>query len=510
MGDEGVHPILSSSGVRQGDPLAPFLFSLSIRKTLARLKDHLSSFPSSSATPPLILAYLDDIVLLTNDPLTIQRTSSFLTYTRSSLSLNVDKSTIDSFDSIRNNGINLLGTAVGSRAFRLNFLTKKVQQQVDIITRLPSLSFQSAFILTKRCIQQNLRHLQRQLKTDDLTEVWHQLDSLFQHTILTLRSSPRSLPTDASIISLPVRLGGLGILSHAEISPHARAASDEAADRFLSSILGLPSDDTIPLTSQSSRVSQVLVTRHLSLLSSLTPHQQASLQENASLLGRLALDALPTSKAFSLTNREVSAALHHHTLCPSAEEVCRCGDPNVFGHAEICPSFNPWTTARHEIVKRQMISHISSNPSLSVKAEPRVVNAPNNLRTDFRVTSESGVSEYDLTIISLATQDAMAADKKTRRNLSLSIPSISPLALSKASIQSSLQAAVQKKVTKYERFLTVPFHPIVISLGGMLEDKAVKELERWREAIGGASYGFMMRRISVTLLRARARVWRFE
>jgi hypothetical protein len=157
-----------------------------------------------------------------------------------------------------------------------------------------------------------------------------------------------------------------------------------------------------------------------------------------------------------------------------------------------------------------MISHISFNPSLSVKAEPRVVNAPNNLRTDFRVTSESGVSEYDLTIISLATQDAMAADKKTRRDLSLSNPSISPLALSKASIQSSLQAAVQKKVTKYERFLTVPFHPIVISLGGMLEDKAVKELERWREAIGGASYGFMMRRISVTLLRARARVWRFE
>jgi hypothetical protein len=51
------------------------------------------------------------------------------------------------------------------------------------------------------------------------------------------------------------------------------------------------------------------------------------------------------------------------------------------------------------------------------------------------------------------------ADKKTRRDLSCSNPSISPLALSKASIQSSLQAAVQKKVTKYERFLTVPFHP---------------------------------------------------
>jgi hypothetical protein len=51
---------------------------------------------------------------------------------------------------------------------------------------------------------------------------------------------------------------------------------------------------------------------------------------------------------------------------------------------------------------------------------------------------------------------------------------------------------------------------MVISLGGMLEDKAVKELETWKEAVGAASYGFMLRRISVTLLRARAQVWRFE
>jgi hypothetical protein len=112
--------------------------------------------------------------------------------------------------------------------------------------------------------------------------------------------------------------------------------------------------------------------------------------------------------------------------------------------------------------------------------------------------SESGVSEYDLTIISLSTQDAIAADKKTRRDLSLSNLSISPLDLSKANIQSSLQTTVQKKTTKYIRFLTVSFRPMVISLGGMLEDEAVKELEKRKEAIGGASYQFMLRRISMS------------
>jgi hypothetical protein len=40
-------PLLSKSGVRQGDPLAPFLFSLSIRDTISRLRSHLSKFIKS-------------------------------------------------------------------------------------------------------------------------------------------------------------------------------------------------------------------------------------------------------------------------------------------------------------------------------------------------------------------------------------------------------------------------------------------------------------------------------
>jgi hypothetical protein len=54
---------------------------------------------------------------------------------------------------------------------------------------------------------------------------------------------------------------------------------------------------------------------------------EASIGEMAGfLLGRLALNAIPSSKAFSLTNREVSAVLHHHTLCPSQSDVCLCGE----------------------------------------------------------------------------------------------------------------------------------------------------------------------------------------
>ena len=56
--------ILSSQGVRQGDPLGPLLFSLAIRSLLTDL---------STALGPhrRILAYLDDVYILSADGMTM-------------------------------------------------------------------------------------------------------------------------------------------------------------------------------------------------------------------------------------------------------------------------------------------------------------------------------------------------------------------------------------------------------------------------------------------------------
>jgi hypothetical protein len=98
---------------------------------------------------------------------------------------------------------------------------------------------------------------------------------------------------------------------------------------------------TLPFTNQRARCAKVLEERHSALLSSLPPYHQESMHENASLLGRLAPEAISSSKAFYLTNRQVSTALHHHTLYSSSDNTCQCGEPINFGLAEICPSFEP-------------------------------------------------------------------------------------------------------------------------------------------------------------------------
>jgi hypothetical protein len=226
-------PLSPLSPLFQGQPSRrsslSFLFSLATRDTLSALKAHLTTTLSLTSSPPIIFAYLDDIVILTNDPSTIDHVAEFLSSQHFSLSLNRSKSTIDDVEDIRWDGISRLRTAVGSKEFRLAFLGKKVDEQVRLLDRLLSLSFQTPLLLLRQCTQHNLRHHQRGLRTDDLPCCWA---GQIQQSLLVLRSSPRCLSTDAQITSLPTRLGGLGILSFDEVRPHARAAAIEAAPRY--------------------------------------------------------------------------------------------------------------------------------------------------------------------------------------------------------------------------------------------------------------------------------------
>jgi hypothetical protein len=174
-------------GRRQGQPSRrpPFLFSLAIRDTLSALKPHLTTlFPAPY--PPIILAYLDDIVILINNPSTIDHVADFFSSRHSSLSLNRAKSTIDDVEDIRRDGITFLGTAVGSTEFRRASLNKKVDEQVRFLDQLPSLSFQTALILLRQCTPQNLRHFQRCLRTNDLRRCWEEIDQQLEHSLRNL------------------------------------------------------------------------------------------------------------------------------------------------------------------------------------------------------------------------------------------------------------------------------------------------------------------------------------
>jgi hypothetical protein len=124
--------ISSASGFRQGDPLSPLLFSLSIRQTLEDLQRTLEGHSDF-----LLLSHLDDIAILSNDPDTTRIVQDFLDSFSSPLFLNLSKSITTSFDDIRANGIEVLGTAVGSTEFKRTLLQKKIEEQENVINQLP-------------------------------------------------------------------------------------------------------------------------------------------------------------------------------------------------------------------------------------------------------------------------------------------------------------------------------------------------------------------------------------
>lgn len=65
----------------------------------------------------------------------------------------------------------MLGTMVGQKKAREGFLKYKVENEARKIARLKDLPHQHALLLLGFCVQQNLRHLQRSVKSDNLKEL---------------------------------------------------------------------------------------------------------------------------------------------------------------------------------------------------------------------------------------------------------------------------------------------------------------------------------------------------
>jgi len=524
-GNDGLSITMQSSeGVRQGDPFGPLLFSIGARNTLDALQQHLG--PGHA-----VLAYLDDVYILSEEAGALVTASAFLRENDAGLCLNMSKCTESSLVSVSQGGLEVLGTCVGSAAARTAFLHRKIDEQIPALGRLADLPAQEALLLLRQCLQANLRHLQRSLKTDDITDPWTVLDNALLDRFLAIRGSPRRLESDASLVSLPVRLGGMGLLSYSEVAPHARSAMAETADSLLKTALDHiytdievaddPAESISQSQSQRIRCQKAFVVRREFLLASLPVASRAAVMDNASPLARRWLSAIPFGPHLRLSSTEVAAGLSIRTLCPGQDDHCQhCGQANTFGHDDVCTARPLWRIARHEQVKSLLKKHISTIADTSVKLEPFVPGS--HLRTDLRVTGTGSfhgpVSEYDVTIVSAATLAGRSpfslpsssfpfSTSSFPLSSSSSDPSLPSTTLASSSLLRQLTFTENEKRTKYEGRTASPFFPIVISSGGTLSPSTVAIFDHWRGLM--PSYSLFSRLLSLSLLRARARFFAF-
>jgi hypothetical protein len=124
--------------------------------------------------------------------------------------------------------IEMLGACIGTKHARQMFLENKIAEVEKILGRLKQLPGQAAQYLMRHSTSNKLRHLLRAMELQDLHETLATLDSLHYGVIDSIRGIHHANEKgihDREIMSLPCKLGGLGIISHEDTQPFARKAS---------------------------------------------------------------------------------------------------------------------------------------------------------------------------------------------------------------------------------------------------------------------------------------------
>ena len=501
--------IESSQGVRQGDPMGPLFFSVGIRDILCALQEHLG--PDVK-----VMAYLDDIYILSKSHNTLTVAADFLRpYESSGIQLNRDKSKTIPLDHIRHHGIEILGSFIGPRLSRLNFLRNKIQLEVNAIPRLATLPHQHALLCLRLSIQQKLKHLLRTLQSHDILEEWRKWDQALRNEFRRIAglTAPHRLGAEAetALISLPARFGGCGITSHTIISKAAFTAAQAAAQDALE-----PLFPTVPVSispkSQRELCDEVHTSIQNLLLSKLTPLERGFVVENGSALGRRWMGVLPTHALFTVPSFHIAAGLRYRTLASARTPYCpRCHVANTNGHSEACLKISRRRhTQRHDDVKNALGAALRTVSSLTIQVEPEVpfddlVDPSAPRHTDLRVTGSAatGVASDDFDV----KVTALAAAYNAQHFSDL------PIALNPPSYLSHTNTCVNKILTTHKglkhRLLplvddaSIHLTPLIFTAGGLVEMDTLEVLKSWKKIVAPGIYGFMLNRISVSLLMAR-------
>lgn len=481
-----------TQGVRQGDPLGPFLFSLAFRPTLERL---IQQLPNAT-----LIAYLDDLYILNKDSTSALETAKEV-FQGSPLTLNLAKSQERDLEDLRKEGLKALGSYIGPLELRKAFLQGKINKLAKALKALKDLPKQHALLLLRGSIHLLLRHLLRQLDPRGLEDLWGTADSLIKETIEALATRnlgdkpPSNLNQD--LIALPARDGGLGIPLHKELASGlyqaAREASRKTLDKIQSNLLSNPSlglepDSSIRqanLTSSKLSAQEVLIKANRERLQRLErslPNNllQARL-ENASYLGCKWLRVLPTQKQLSFTDPEATEAIRSRLFLPirPLDSPCSyCGCRVALGHEDTCKGASRRWTSRHDQITRAFINTLSSRANLEVEKEPKVSQG-DSLRADFAVTLGNSRYFYDVQVVAISKESA------------------------KQDAYSTLAEAAEEKRRKYSS-LGAFFRPLIFSAGGLMEKETAKTYKGLQQLIGPVAASWLDSSIGLILTKTRA------
>ncbi|KAH0182997.1 hypothetical protein KCV03_g10037, partial [Aureobasidium melanogenum] len=224
------HPFTSSASPRPGPRPVPEDVLQALASFAPDTAPGLSGWP-----PPIILAYLDDIYIISGQEITLRELEDYLK--DAPITLNTDKTKTQSLAAARTTGIKTLGSFIGSTLQKASFLASKIQDLQVVLDRLKALPKQHALLLLRASTSTLLRHLPRTISAQGLFAEFRDIDIRLLETVKYLQGSGDSRALDQDLVALPTRLGGLGIPLYAETAQLAFQNSQAIADITLQRIL---------------------------------------------------------------------------------------------------------------------------------------------------------------------------------------------------------------------------------------------------------------------------------
>ena len=179
--------------------------------------------------------------------------------------------------------------------------------------------------------------------------------------------------------------------------------------------------------------------------------------------------------------------------------MCRHrGDENRLGHDDVCMRRNRWTVRRHDAVKTLIANALAKIDSIDARVEPRTLEGRrrNDISIRGRGISGTRALDYDIKDLLLAprrlTQDHHASSRRLHSDRTF-VRSGHTLPQPSGKKSDSTPEAIAK------------FRAIVMSTGGLVAREPADEVGKWKRELGEWTFEKMMGRISLELLKSRAR-----
>ena len=259
--------ILSKTGFHQGDPLASFLFSLTLQPIITKIQQEI---------PDLALNewYLDDgavagrkeqlqkviDIVLQEGPargLFLSTAASVTPPSRPKSTVWCPKASPDLTDldplrrgvpRVMEDGIVLLGSPIGSQEFIEQVIASKVEKVKETVSLLPLIQDpHTEYVLLRSCL--SIPKIMFILRTTDPVQhqnLLQQFDSILRESLTRIIGVPVS-DSQWQQAQLPVSMGGIGLRSAWDHAPAAFAISLLSAQDLKEKILNLPDTHDCPV-----------------------------------------------------------------------------------------------------------------------------------------------------------------------------------------------------------------------------------------------------------------------